>query len=54
MRIDTDDVKVNNVNVDEVTITTLRFRGKQLIYFDPDNVKDEYLPHLSHFRVIFM
>ena len=32
----------NDVNVDDVTITTLRFRGKQLIYFDPDNVKDEY------------
>jgi len=41
----------NNVNVDEVTIT-LCFCEKQLIYFDPDNVKDEYSSHLNQFRVI--
>ena len=44
----------NDVNVDDVTITTLCFRGKQLIIFDPDNVKDEYSPHLNQFSVIFM
>ena len=43
----------NHVNVDDVTITTLRFHGKQLIMFDPDNIKEEHSRHLNQFRVIF-
>ena len=29
----------NDVNIDDVTITMLRFRGKKLLYFDPVNIK---------------
>ena len=43
-----------DVNFDDVTTTTLRFGGNQLINFDPDNVKDKYSPHLNHFIIIFM
>ena len=39
------------------TRTRTRLKSKplyQLIIVDPENVKDEYSPHLNQFRVIFM